>query len=194
MKTDVAVMLFKTRADFRGWLNENAETADGIWLALGKTKAAATLSANDALEEALCYGWIDGQMQSVDADVYHKYFARRRPKSRWSDKNKKTVESLRKKGLMTALGEQAVDTAKNNGSWDEQEPNPITPEQIDAFTEKLAGLPPAREHPAYVNFLKMPPSVRRSYTGRYHSFKTEEARMRDFERIVDRLNKNLKPM
>ena len=65
----------------------------------------------------------------------------------------------------------------------------LTGEQVAAFTEKLAGI-----SPAYENFIKMPRSVQSTYTGRYFSFKSEDARQRDFEKILDRLNKNLKPM
>ena len=128
-------------------------------------------------------------MQSIDETKYLKYFAKRRQKSVWSDKNKKTIEALREKGIMTELGETAVETAKKNGTWDAPKGNPITDEDIEAFAEKLVGISPACE-----NFNKMPPSVRRTYTGRYLSFKTEEAQQRDFEKIVDRLNNNLKPM
>ena len=189
MRENVPELLFATRSDFRTWLNQNAETSEGVWLVFGKTKEIATLSANDALEEALCFGWIDGQMQSIDETKYHKYFAKRRAKSVWYEKNKKTVGVLRAKGIMTGLGEKAVETAMKNGTWDAPKENPITDEQIEAFAEKLAGI-----SPAYENFNAMSPSVRRTYTGRYLSFKTEEARQRDFEKIVDRLNNNLKPM
>ena len=189
MRTDVPELQFTLRSDFRAWLFENAETSDGVWLVFGKTKAVVTLTANDALEEALCYGWIDGQMKSIDNTKYLKYFARRRAKSVWSEKNKKTVEILRKKGLMTELGEKAVETAKSNGLWDAQQRDTITDEQVDAFAEKLAGI-----SPAYENFNNMSRSVRYAYTGRYLSFKNEDARLRDFEKIIDRLNNNLKPM
>jgi uncharacterized protein YdeI (YjbR/CyaY-like superfamily) len=189
MRADVPELTFPSRTDFRAWLQENAETSEGVWLVFGKTKAVATLSANDALEEALCFGWIDGQMQSIDNTKYLKYFARRRSKSVWSEKNKKIINMLRGKGIMTELGEKAVETAKQNGTWDAPKGNPITDEQIEAFSEKLIGISPACE-----NFAKMSPSVRRTYTGRYLSFKTEEARQRDFVKIVDRLNQNLKPM
>jgi uncharacterized protein YdeI (YjbR/CyaY-like superfamily) len=189
MKDNVPELQFLSRADFRAWLQENAETSEGVWLVFGKTKAVVTLSANDALEEALCFGWIDGQMQSIDNTKYHKYFAKRRAKSVWSEKNKKIVDALREKGIMTELGEKAVEAAKKNGAWDAPRGNPIPEEQIAAFTEKLVGI-----SPAYDNFIKMSPSVQRTYTGRYLSFKTEEARQRDFEKIVERLNNNLKPM
>jgi len=189
MRTDVPELVFLSRGDFRTWLQKNAETPNGVWLVFGKTKALITVSANDALEEALCFGWIDSQMKSIDHTKYVKYFSRRRPKSIWSEKNKKTVEKLRESGLMTELGEKAVEDAKRNGMWDAPKGGSITEELVDAFAEKLVGITPA-----YENFKNMPSSVRITYTRRYHSFKTEQSRQRDFEKIVDRLNKNLKPM
>ncbi|MCL2359083.1 YdeI/OmpD-associated family protein [Candidatus Bathycorpusculum sp.] len=189
MRDNIPELIFSSRNDFRTWLNENAETSKGVWLVFGKKKTIVTLSANDALEESLCFGWIDGQMRSVDNTKYLKYFAQRRIKSPWSEKNKKIIEILRKKGIMTELGEKAIEAAKNNGMWNIPKGEPITDEQIETFAKKLAGL-----SPAYDNFNKMSPSVQKAYTGRYNANKSDEARQRDFERIVDRLNKNLKPM
>ena len=189
MRGNVPEIMFSSRDDFRTWLEENAETSDGVWLIFGKTKAVVTLSANDALEEALCFGWIDGQMRSIDNTKYLKYFARRRAKSVWSEKNKKTVGVLREKGIMTELGEKAVESAMKNGTWDAPKGNPVSDEQVEAFSEKLVGL-----SPTYENFKNMSKSIQNTYARRYYSFKTEEARQRDFEKIVDRLNNNLKPM
>lgn len=189
MRADIPELLFSSREDFREWLKINAQTSQGVWLIFGKTKALVTITANDALEEALCFGWIDGQLKSIDSIKYMKYFAKRRPKSVWSEKNKKAVDLLRQKGIMTELGEYAVEMAKMNGIWDASNGNLITEEQIEALAEKLRDISPAFE-----NFNNMSQSVRRTYAGRYFSFKTEEDRQRDFERIVERLNKNLKPM
>lgn len=189
VRTDIPELKFSSRGEFRSWLSENSETSDGVWLIFDKTKKAVTLSANDALEEALCFGWIDGQMKSVDSSVYLKYFSRRREKSLWSEKNKKIVEVLREKKLLTESGEKAIEAAKKNGMWEARKPDPITEEQVEAFAEKLAGT-----SPAYENFCNMPRSVRFTYARRYYSFKSEESRSRDFEKITDRLNKNLKPM
>jgi uncharacterized protein YdeI (YjbR/CyaY-like superfamily) len=189
MKKNIPELLFTTREDFRGWLFKNSQTSEGVWLIFGKTKEIKTLSAAEALEEALCYGWIDGQMKSIDGTKYLKYFARRRAKSIWSDKNKKIVEMLREKKLMTELGEKAVDEAVKNGMWDAPKGEPVTEDQIEALALKLKNI-----SPAYENFLNMPKSVRVTYTKRYLSFKTEESRQKDFEKIADRLNKNLKPM
>ncbi len=188
MKADAPELLFATRDDFRNWLCENAPTSDGIWLTFGKTKAVVTLSANDALEEALCFGWIDGQMQSIDNSKYRKYFACRRPKSPWSEKNKKIIEMLRERNLMTDLGEKAVETAKQNGMWDDSPSGSISDEQIANFIDKLSGFSHARE-----NFIAMSRSAKVAYVRRYLSFKKEETRQRDFEKIVNMLNQNLKP-
>ena len=189
MRSDIAELLFTARSDFRAWLQDNAGTSEGVWLVFGKTKAVVTLSANDALEEALCFGWIDGQMKSVDETKYLKYFARRRAKSVWSEKNKKIIETLRTRGIMTGLGEKAVQIARQNGTWDAPKGEPVSNEQKEAFGMKLSAYTPA-----YENFCNMSPSVQRTYTMRYLSFKSEEAQQRDFDKIVDRLNNNLKPM
>jgi uncharacterized protein YdeI (YjbR/CyaY-like superfamily) len=189
MKAEITELLFATRSDFREWLSENAATSAGVWLVFSKSKAVITLSANDALEEALCFGWIDGQMKSIDDTKYRKYFAQRRVKSPWSEKNKKLVTVLREKQIMTGLGEKAIEAAAKNGMWNAPKSEPITDEQIEAFAKKLAGI-----SPAYENYNQMSQSVRRTYTGRYLSYKSEEARERDFEKIVERLNNNLKPM
>jgi uncharacterized protein YdeI (YjbR/CyaY-like superfamily) len=99
MKTDTPELFFAARELFREWLAQNWDTSGGIWLAFDKSKARKSLSANEALEEALCYGWIDGQMQSIDETKYVKYFARRRSNSVWSEKNKKLVAALRDKRI-----------------------------------------------------------------------------------------------
>jgi uncharacterized protein YdeI (YjbR/CyaY-like superfamily) len=96
---------------------------------------------------------------------------------------------LRERKLMTEFGEKAVETAMRNGTWDSPKGSQITDEEVEAFTEKLRGI-----SPAYENFNNMSRSVRFTYTRRYYSFKSEEARQRDFKKIAERLNKNMKPM
>ena len=181
MRKDVPELVFPTRKDFREWLTQNGEVSDGVWLIFGKTKAVATLSANDALEEALCFGWIDGQMQSVDNTKYLKYFARRRVKSVWSPKNKKAVEMLREKCLMTEAGERAIEIAKKNGAWDDPLQN-ITAEQIEEFADKLPS-------PAGERFRAMPPSRRLAFYRECYCVKSEELRERNLERIIEELSK-----
>ena len=183
MKADIAEHLFPSRDGFRAWLYENAETSDGVWLVFGKTKEVATLTAKEALEEALCFGWIDGQMKRVDETKYIKYFARRRAKSVWSVTNKTMVEELRKRGMMTELGEKAVEVSKENGMWDARTAEGER-EMIEAFKEKLTSFPSA-----YENFMKLPPSAQLAEVRWYHLYKTEERQQQTFNEIVDKLNK-----
>jgi uncharacterized protein YdeI (YjbR/CyaY-like superfamily) len=187
MKPDTPELLFPSRTDFRAWLAENAGTSGGVWLVFGKTKALPTVKASEALEEALCFGWIDGQMRSVDGMKYLKYFAKRRAKSVWSVKNKKTIEALREKGLMAELGEQAVEAAKANGTWDERT-EAGEQEMVEAFAEKLKAFPQA-----YEGFLKMPPSAKLAAARWYLSPKNEAVRQREFPKIVEALENGWKP-
>ena len=90
---------FLSRDEFRNWLRDNCMTSDGMWLLFGKSGGPETIKANEALEEALCFGWIDGQMKSIDDKAYLKYFSPRRKNSNWSSKNKAAVEQLEKQGL-----------------------------------------------------------------------------------------------
>ena len=71
------------------------------------------------MEEALCFGWIDGQMEKIDDKTYKKYFSLRRENSKWSEKNKALVKSLDEPGLMTDFGRKKIDEAKKNGQWDQ---------------------------------------------------------------------------
>ena len=90
------------------------------------------------MEEALCFGWIDGQMQSIDDKTYKKYFSMRREKSKWSEKNKALVQSLEERGLMTDPGRAKAEEAKRNGQWYAPSPMAVTEEQIAGREKRLA--------------------------------------------------------
>lgn len=180
---------FACREEFRGWLEENCLSSGGVWLLLGKPGGPKTIKASEALEEALCFGWIDSQMQSMDDKSYRKYFAIRVKNSHWSDKNKKLAETLEQRGVMTDHGRAKIQEAKKNGKWDLQKSPPITEEDMAALSAILQVY-----EPAYTNFLAMSPSVKKTYTRGYFDAKTEAGRAKRLSWIVDRLNKNLKPM
>lgn len=183
------VLEFSCRHEFREWLEKHAAENDGVWLLFGKKGGPITLSANDSLEEALCFGWIDGQMQSLDDISYKKYFAPRTAKSNWSDKNKKLAQVLVEKGLMTQLGMEAMEHAKKNGLWETSKRIVIDEEQIQAFRRMVQ-----KYEPAYTNLCAMTLSVQRTYTGYYLDAKSDKTRQARLEKIIDRLNRNLKPM
>ncbi|MDQ0362279.1 YdeI/OmpD-associated family protein [Breznakia pachnodae] len=183
------ILEFASREVFHEWLMKNGETSDGVWLLFGKKGGPKTLSANDALEEALCFGWIDGQMQSLDDTKYKKYFARRTANSKWSEKNKKLVQKLLDQGLVTEHGKAKIADAKKNGQWDAPKAATLGEEHIDAVAEILKAY-----ELAYTNFMAMSPSVKKTYTRAYFDAKTDAGREKRLAWMVDRLNKNLKPM
>lgn len=141
------------------------------------------------MEEALCHGWIDGQMQSLDTNTYKKYFARRLPGSKWSFKNKELAQTLMAKDLMTLQGLEAIENARKNGFWDNARRILINDEQIQMFKEIIQPY-----EPAYSNLLAMSHSVQRTYTGFYLDAKSDKTRQARLKKIIDRLNKKLKPM
>lgn len=183
------IMEFGDRAAFRDWLRAHCLSNDGVWLLFGKAGGPKTIKAEEALEEALCFGWIDGQMQSIDSKTYKKYFSMRREKSKWSEKNKALVKSLEERGLMTDFGRRKIEQARKNGQWDAPGPMVVTEEQIAHVATLLKG-----HEPAHTNFQAMSGSVRKTYTRAYFDAKTDAGRERRLAWMVDRLNKNRKPM
>lgn len=183
------ILTFTDRQAFREWLGMFGTESDGIWLLFSKKEKSDTLSAGDALEEALCHGWIDGQIQSIDDNTYKKYFARRISKSKWSVKNKELAQTLMEKGLMTQQGFEAIERARKNGLWDNAERILIDDEQIQVFKEIIQP-----HETAYSNLQAMSHSIQRTYTGFYFDAKTDKTRQARLEKIIDRLNRKLKPM
>ena len=183
------ILTFTDRAEFRSWLSANCQSTAGVWLLFGKTGGPKTLKAGEALEEALCFGWIDGQMQSIDGKTYRKYFSKRRAKSKWSEKNKALAQSLEERGLMTGSGRAKIEEAKRDGRWDAPKPGAVTEEDIARVLALLEG-----HEPAYTNFQAMPLSVKKTYTRAYFDAKTDAGRERRLAWMADRLNRNLKPM
>lgn len=182
-------MEFANREEFREWLQENCLSGDGIWILFGKAGGPKTIKAGEALEEALCFGWIDGQMKSIDDKTYKKYFSMRRDKSKWSEKNKALTEKLEEQGLMTDFGRKKIEEAKKNGQWDAPKSGAVTEEQIASLSVLLE-----KYEPACTNFHAMSLSVKKTYTRAYFDAKTDAGREKRIAWMVDRLNKNLKPM
>ena len=183
------ILEFSSREEFRKWLSDHCLSKTGVWLLFGKAGGPKTVKVGEALEEALCFGWIDGQMQSIDGRAYKKYFSMRREKSKWSEKNKALAQSLEERGLMTSFGREKIEEAKKNGQWDAPNPMAVTEEQIACVSALLEGY-----EPACANFQAMPLSVKKTYTRAYFDAKTDAGREKRIAWMVDRLNKNLKPM
>lgn len=180
---------FATAQEFRRWLQDNCRSSEGIWLVLGKPGGPQTLSSDEALEEALCFGWIDGLIRRVDESTYVKYFSPRHADSQWSARNIALVQALEASGRMTDFGRDAIDKAKASGRFAARERPAFTEEQVESFLAQIRGT-----EPAYTNFLAMSPSVQRTYTAFYLDAKSPQSRQNRLDKIADRLNRNLKPM
>ena len=146
-----------SRSEWRAWLEANHRVAGGVNLVTWKKRAGQpTVTYEEAVEEALCFGWIDGVLGRLDDDRTTLWFSPRRPKSTWARSNKERVARLEAAGLMTEAGRAAVELARANGSWESLDliDALVVPDDLAAA---LAQWPGAREH-----FEASSASVRRS--------------------------------
>lgn len=106
------------QAAWRAWLEEHHLSKQSVWVVFyAKSSNKPSISWSEAVEEALCFGWIDSKKIKIDAETSHQFFSKRKPKSTWSRINKEKVEGLLKKGLMKQAGLDCIAVAKQNGSW-----------------------------------------------------------------------------
>lgn len=106
------------RESWRAWLNENHNTRQSVWLVYYKKASdRPTVTYNEAVDEALCFGWIDSTRKSIDEERFMQLFSKRKPNSVWSRINKGKVQRLIDEGLMTLAGYECIEKAKQNGSW-----------------------------------------------------------------------------
>jgi uncharacterized protein YdeI (YjbR/CyaY-like superfamily) len=119
--TDAAeVVQLEERGDWRDWLERNHESASGVWLVTWKKPTGKPRVDYDAaVEEALCFGWVDSKSRSVDSERTSLYFTPRKPKSAWSESNVARIEKLELAGLLRPAGRSAIDEAKRAGTWPE---------------------------------------------------------------------------
>src|SRR4051812_32198176 len=146
------------RGAWRRWLAEHHATSPGIWLVFDKKSSRPErLAYGDAVEEALCYGWIDSTVRTLDDARYVQLMAPRKPKSTWSRSNKVRVERLIAQGLMEAPGLASIERARANGAWESLDAVEalVVPKDL---TRALRALPGAAK-----NFAAFSPSARKGY-------------------------------
>jgi uncharacterized protein YdeI (YjbR/CyaY-like superfamily) len=107
------------RPAWRAWLEQHHAAEPSVWLVLPKKRSTYVgPSYDEAVEEALCFGWVDSRTRSLDEERTQLYFTPRKPRSNWSASNRARVERLERDGLMRDVGHRAVENAKANGLWD----------------------------------------------------------------------------
>jgi uncharacterized protein YdeI (YjbR/CyaY-like superfamily) len=143
--TDLPTHAFPSASAFATFLAAHHTTAPGLYLKLAKKSSGhASVSGAEAVETALCYGWIDGRANALDADWWLVRYTPRRPKSIWSQKNVATVARLVEEERMRPAGLAAVEAAKADGRWERAYAGPATMEVPDDFREALEGCGPAK--------------------------------------------------
>lgn len=164
---------------WRAWLRRHHHASPGVWLVISKKGARQPgVTYVEAVEEALCFGWIDSTPNTLDAEHYLLRLTPRKPKSVWSRINKERIERLVREGRMTDAGMRAIETAKANGSWAELDPVDdlrVPDDLAAAFTAS----PTARRH-----FERFPPSVRKPILYWIQSAKRPGTRARRIEETV----------
>jgi len=185
MNNTNTTLQFGNRKEFRKWLEINHSSSSGIWIVFAKGNKEFT--ANDALEEAICFGWIDGLMKSIDESKYRKYFSRRIDKKKWSDKNKAIYKRLNDEGLITGLGIEAYQD--NDKKKDIVDKNKLHEANIQRLEDVLN-----MESDTLRLFENSSPSRKKQLAGFYCEAKTEETRRKRKEKIIEAIKNNYKGM
>ncbi len=178
---------FNTKEDLLKWMMDHVDH-EPIWIIFDKRDIKGKLTQEEALDIALCFGWIDGLVKRIDDTYFKKYFSQRRPKSVWSEKNKKSIERLIHEGKMTEHGFKILEIAKKNGCYDKGD-MPPQDYSIEAFDLLIKTY-----EKAFSNYKLMSDSTRKIYALSYFTAKKDETRQKRLKEIIERLEKNLKPM
>jgi len=179
----------KSRAEWRAWLQKHHERSAGVWLVMAKKASKLpTVAYVDAVEEALCFGWIDGVVNPVDGTYYKQSFTPRKPKSAWASTNKARVDKLIAAGLMMPAGMKAIEIAKQNGAWSAHDAvEAMTmPDDLLKALKKVKGAKAVWD--AY------PASVKKQCFYRLANAKREETRAKRLAAIVTAAAKGERPL
>jgi uncharacterized protein YdeI (YjbR/CyaY-like superfamily) len=178
----------RSRKEWRAWLQKHHTSSTAVWLLFPKKHTGlAAPSYNDAVEEALCFGWIDGLVNPVDAAYYKQLFTPRKAKSGWAQSNKTRVARLIEQGLMTSAGLAAIETANANGSWttlDHAEALKVSPELQRALNANAAA---KKRWPAFTD------GQRKQFLYWLAMAKREETRAKRIATIVEMAARGMTP-
>jgi uncharacterized protein YdeI (YjbR/CyaY-like superfamily) len=185
MATEQPVMEFASEAAFAAWLEDNHAASDGIWLKYAKKGTGVpTIVYAEALEVALCFGWIDGQVKKVDDVYYMQRWTPRRARSKWSKRNCGKAEELIASGAMRPAGLAEVERAKRDGRWEAAYDAPSTASVPDDLQAELDKDPKAAE-----SFATLSSQNRYAILYRLQDAKKPETRARRLAQFMDMLRR-----
>jgi uncharacterized protein YdeI (YjbR/CyaY-like superfamily) len=191
-KQDLPIIAFASPAAWEAWLAEQHTTSCGLWLKIAKKDSSVetvveTVTYAEALEVALCYGWIDGQKDKFDGDYWLQRFTPRKPRSKWSKVNRERAEQLITQGRMQPAGLREVEQARADGRWDAAYDGQRTAGIPDDLRQALEQNPKAAEF-----FASLDSANRYAILYRLQEAKKPETRARRLERYVGMLNEQQK--
>ena len=179
------ILAFASAAEWEAWLDAEHATADGVWVKFAKKGSGVeTVVYAEALEVALCYGWIDSQVARLDERFYLQKFTPRRARSKWSRINRDKIEELTTQGRMRPAGLEQVELAKADGRWDAAYASPASAEVPDDLREALDASPKAAEF-----FATLSQANRYAIIYRLEDAKKAETRARRLETFVGMLER-----
>lgn len=180
-------LCFSNKKEFHNWLKTNHTQKESVWLEFRKDKTLP-FTPDEALEEALCFGWIDSLIKRIDDNSYIKKFSPRNEKSVWSERNKQIVAKLIEKGLMRPEGMRLIDAAKKNGEWDKEKQG-FNNELILKLEEVLE-----EDKECMILFGKLAASQKKIFSLLYADAKKEQTRINRLEKIKECLRNGKMPM
>jgi uncharacterized protein YdeI (YjbR/CyaY-like superfamily) len=185
---ELPIKPFTSKARWAEWLNKQYDKSAGVWLKLAKkTSGIPSVTYEEALDIALCYGWIDGQKKGFDENYWLQKFTPRGPKSIWSKINTEKAEKLIASGAMKPAGLKAVEAARQDGRWGAayaSQKNITIPEDFQAALDQ--------NKKAKVHFAELKSAERYSFLFRIHHAKKPETRARQIQKFVEMLEKGEK--
>ena len=182
-------LLFKNRDEWRYWLEKNHAILNEIWLIhYKKSLGKKNLNHFDAVEEALCFGWIDSKLKKIDEERFILKYFPRKSKSVWSKINKDNAEKMISLGKMTQAGFDKIKEAKKQGFWDTAYTN-LVKEPLPSDLKKALVI----NQTAWKNFQHFANSYRNMYIGWVKNAKNEETRKKRISKVVERSLHNKKP-
>ncbi len=177
-------MTFANQAEWRAWLEEHHAIAEKAWLIIGrKGSLQKLLRLEEAVEEALCYGWIDGALKPIDQETYALRFCPRKPGSIWSVNNQRRVEKLIQEDRMTPAGLEKVNQAKESGEWEAA----VLREDVSSVPDDLVQA--LEENDAWLGFENWPVSQKKQYLYWLESAKRPETREKRIQDIIEQIKK-----
>jgi len=186
--TELPIKPFASKTKWADWLAKQHDKSAGVWLKLAKKDSGlASITYEEALDVALCYGWIDGQKKGFDDKYWLQKFTPRGPKSIWSKINTEKAERLIASGEMKSAGLKAIDAARQDGRWDAayaSQKNMIVPEDFQAALDK--------NKKAKASFATLKSAERYSFLFRIHHAKKPETRGKHIQKFIEMLEKGEK--